>query len=339
MPELMIRHISDKQIWNGYLKEFSDSNVYQTWNFPKIGQNLKNLEHISFFLDNNLIGLALVRIRILPLLNGGIASIFRGPVWQRKDHTNNIESLYLILEAIKKEYSENRKLLLRIRPFIFRDSVFAKQFKTPVDFKLKGVNKAYRTIILDINEDLLYIKDNFRKQWRQVLNRSLKNGLTIIAGTSTSLYKTFTDVYYQMHKRKRFKQYVSVEKFGDVNKELEDDFKSNIFIALKDNLPIGSFLGSSIGQTGIALLGGVNEVGMKYGAAYVLQWEMIKWLKEQKCTRYDLGGIDPVNNYGGYIWKTGISKNEVRELGILEVCGSNLSKTIVSIGEQMRKLR
>ena len=106
---------------------------------------------------------------------------------------------------------------------------------------------------------------------------------------------------------------------------------------MKDSVPVASFLGSSIGKTGIALLGGVNEAGMKCGAAYLPQWEMIRWLKSRKCKNYDLGGIDPIKNYGSYVWKTGISKNEVQELGLLEYYESRFSKSIVTIAEKIKK--
>ena len=38
--------------------------------------------------------------------------------------------------------------------------------------------------------------------------------------------------------------------------------------------------------------------GLNSKGAYLLQWTMIQWLKENGITWYDLGGIDPEGNRG-----------------------------------------
>ena len=62
--------------------------------------------------------------------------------------------------------------------------------------------------------------------------------------------------------------------------ELNDEYKLKIFMAYKDKLPVAGIIGSAIGNTGIYLLGASNEIGMKNKGSYLLQWRMIKWLKQ-----------------------------------------------------------
>ena len=95
-----------------------------------------------------------------------------------------------------------------------------------------------------------------------------------------------------MMARKNFKENVDPYKIGKMNEELDDEYKLKVFIAYKDKLPVASIVGTAIGDTGIYLLGASNEIGMKNKASYLLQWEMIKWLKQRGCQRYDLGGIN-----------------------------------------------
>ena len=123
-----------------------------------------------------------------------------------------------------------------------------------------------------------------------------------------------------------------------MNQEQDPRLKLKIFIAYKNKTPISALIGTAMGNTGIYLLGATNEEGMKLKASYLLQWEMIKWLKQKDIIRYDLGGIDPINNPGVYEFKTGISKNEVHDLGTLEIVESRWLKMFVSFGEFTTKI-
>jgi lipid II:glycine glycyltransferase (peptidoglycan interpeptide bridge formation enzyme) len=137
--------------------------------------------------------------------------------------------------------------------------------------------------------------------------------------------------------RKQFKEYVNPVSMGQMNKELDDQYKMKIFIAYKDKLPVASLVGSAIGDTGVYLLGASNEVGMKNNASYLLQWEMIKWLKQKGCRRYDLGGINIDDNPGVYHFKSGITDQEVLGMGTFESYNNRLSKRIVSFGEFIKR--
>ena len=106
---------------------------------------------------------------------------------------------------------------------------------------------------------------------------------------------------------------------------------------IRINYLVASIIGSAIGNTGIYLLGASNEIGMKNKGSYLLQWEMIKWLKQKGCQRYDLGGINLDDNPGVYHLKSGITDQEVFGMGSYEIYNSVLSKRIVSIGEFIKR--
>jgi lipid II:glycine glycyltransferase (peptidoglycan interpeptide bridge formation enzyme) len=335
----IINGINDKQIWNNYLTEFNDANLYQTWDFAATAQDEKFVEHIAIFKNNLLISIAQVRIRVIPGIKLGIAYIFRGPLWQKKNQETELETLIAIFNILREEYAIKRKLLLRIRPFVFLNKFNSDRFNILSDFIRKEKNeKNLRTIILDLNGTLDEIRQNFRRSWKENLRKAEKNGLEIISNHNLKTYDSFINIYNNMIQRKKFKEYVNPLKIIEVNKKLEVEFKAKIFIAYKDGVPSSALMGSAIGETGMAILGGVNELGMKCRSAYLLQWEMIKWLKSMNCRQYDLGGIDPIANPGGYIWKTGMSKNEVEELGIYEYSENKFSQILVKTAQLMQNI-
>ena len=161
--------------------------------------------------------------------------------------------------------------------------------------------------------------------------------LEICEGNDQELYNDFLEMYNQMMTRKKFKENVDPYKMGKMNEALDDEYKMKIFVAYKDKFPVASIIGSAIGNTGIYILGASNEIGMKNKASYLLHWEMIKWLKQRGCQRYDLGGINKDDNPGGYHFKSGITDQEVLGIGTFESYNNTLSKRIVSFGEFIKR--
>ena len=99
-----------------------------------------------------------------------------------------------------------------------------------------------------------------------------------------------------------------------------------VFLCEQDGIPIAGLVGSALGDTGIYLFGATNEHGMNAKGAYLLQWRMIQWLKQNGVTHYDLGGINPEANPGVYHFKQGLSGNDVYYVNPLVSCNSIASK-------------
>ena len=334
---IKIKEIKDKTFWHNSMREFEDSNIYQTWNFAVLAQNEKIVKHFAIYENQNLIGLVQVRIRTVPILNRGIAYILNGPVWQKKNQENNIQIFSDILVALRNEFVVNQKLLLRIKPYIFSDKISNFDFIENLEFNRVEKIRQYQTLVLYLDKDLDEIRKDFKQKWRNCLNKSERNGLETSEGNDQELYDNFLGIYNLMIARKKFKEYVSPHRMGKMSEELDDEYKLKIFVAYKDKIPVASVVGSAIGNTGIYLLGASNEIGMKNKASYLLQWEMIKWLKQKGCKRYDLGGINLDDNPGVYHFKSGITDMEVFGMGTYETCKNMLSKWIVSFGEFIKR--
>ena len=205
---ILIKEINDRTFWHRSMQDFDDANIYQTWNFAVLAQNEKILKHLAIYSNQNLIGLVQVRIRIVPILNRGIAYILNGPVWQKRNQENNIQILSDIFVALRKEFVVNQKLLLRIKPYIFSDRISNFNFIEKLGFKQVEKVRQYQTLVLYLNKDLDEIRKSFKSKWRNHLNQSEKKGLEINEGTDQELYKDFLEIYSQMIGRKKFKENV-----------------------------------------------------------------------------------------------------------------------------------
>ena len=334
---ILLKEINNKIFWHELLQDFNDANIYQTWNFALLVQNEKIVKHIAIYSNQSLIGLVKIRIRTVPILKRGIAYILNGPIWQKKNNVNSMQVLSDILIALREEFVEKQQLVLRIQPYIFSDLVSNLNFMKNLGFNRLVKIRKYQTLVLYLDKELEEIRKSFRQKWRNCLNQSERNDLEICRGNDQQLYNVFLEIYNQMMTRKNFKENVDPYKMGELNEALDDEYKKNIFVAYKDKQPVAGIVGSAIGNTGIYLLGASNEIGMKTKASYLLQWEMIKWLKQRGCQRYDLGGINKEDNPGGFHFKSGITDHEVLGMGTFESYNSRISKQIVSLGEFIKR--
>ena len=92
-----------------------------------------------------------------------------------------------------------------------------------------------------------------------------------------------------------------------------------------------------MGDSAIYLLGATSDDGLNSKGAYLLQWTLIKWLKENGIRWYDLGGIDPAGNPGVYHFKRGFSGADVCQINPLATCDSTVSAVIVRAGLAMQR--
>jgi hypothetical protein len=92
---------------------------------------------------------------------------------------------------------------------------------------------------------------------------------------------------------------------------------------------VAGLVASALGDSAIYLLGATSDDGLTAKGAYLLQWTLIRWLKENGVRWYDLGGIDPEGNPGVYTFKKGLSGTDVSQLTPLVACNSVVSSAVV----------
>lgn len=95
---------------------------------------------------------------------------------------------------------------------------------------------------------------------------------------------------------------------------------------------------SALGDTGIYLFGATSNLGMKNCASYLVHWKMLEWVKSRGCQTYDLNGINPVINAGGYQFKSrlaGAHGHDVQLLGEFDAYPNAAIKWLVHTGDQL----
>jgi lipid II:glycine glycyltransferase (peptidoglycan interpeptide bridge formation enzyme) len=326
--------------WAQMLELFSDANFYQTWSYGRVRWGAENLSHLVLKRDGEVLGMAQLRLVRPTRLKFGMAYLRWGPLFERRGRPLDPEVARSMAQALKEEYVAKRRLFLRVLPNAFVGSARAEAIQSGFS-SFRGepstADNTYRTFVLDLGPSLEELRKNLDPKWRNKLSGAEKNNLRVMAGNGIEEYKIFCQLFYEMWRRKRFETTVDVEEFRRMQELLAEPHRMQVLICQNGEIPVAGLVASAIGDSAIYLLGATSDEGLNTKGAYLLQWTLIKWLKEKGIRWYDLGGIDPKSNPGVYSFKKGFSGADVCQLNPLVACESALSSGIVKAGLAMQR--
>lgn len=314
--------------WGEILAQFEDASIYQSWAYGACRWGERNLSHFVLSREGQVVAAAQLRLARLPLLPAGVAYLRWGPLCQKKGTPLEAPLVQETIARLRDEYARRRGLSLQIIPNAYagdtRGVIYEDALKQ-AGFGPETEVAPYQTVVVDLGDSPEAIRKRLDGKWRNQLNRSEKNGLTFEVSDGADAYQEFVRLYEVMWERKQFETSVSVEEFGRIQAALTGPAKMQTFLARKDGVPVGALVCSLMGNSAIYLLGATNDQARELKAAYFLQWQAMLWLKERGARWYDLGGIDPLTNPGGYHFKSGFGGAEMTQLPLCSREGNWLS--------------
>lgn len=321
--------------WSEMLDQFSDANIYQTAAYGAVRWGEANLSRLVLKRDGEVVAIAQFRIIRPTPLKFGMAYLRWGPLWEMNARPVDEEVVRRFARTIEDEYLVRRKLLVRILPNAFvgstRAAMLQAAFPTFTEERGNGA-EVYRTFVLDLTPSLEELRSGLDKKWRNQLTRSEKSNLAVTCSDDDEHYRSFCEMYRQMHARKGFATKVDIEEFGRMQALLPASQRMRVLICRENEVPVAGLVASAVGESAIYLLGATSDAGLNARGAYLLQWTLISWLKERGIRYYDLGGIDPNANPGVFHFKKGLSGADICQIGALCASKSALSSGLVKAG-------
>ena len=332
----------DKNEWYKIIGQFSDANIYQTWDYDAVRCGQENISHLVLRSAGAIAAAAQARIVRVPVLGLGGAYIRWGPFWELRDQAADPAVFRMAIRALRNEYVCRRGMILRIFPILYDDNAFScadilrDEGYAPVPEEDPG-----RTLILDIGTPGEDIRKKLDQKWRNCLNKSERNQLEVVDGTEDALFADFIGLYGELLERKKFQEPNDINEFRAIQKELPPESKMRIFLCRSDGTSSAGVICANIGDMGIYLFGATNEQGMANKGSYLLQWKAIQWLKDSGCRYYNLNGINPETNPGNYHFKSGLSgKNgkDVHYLGRYDCCAGAINAALARTADSLLPL-
>lgn len=329
---------TDENEWNSIITTFRDATVNQTMSYGQIRSD--KISTLVLKRNGEVVAIAMVRLIVIPFLKAGIAYVSSGPIWRLRNRPDNIDVLRKIVQALKEEYVVQRSLLLRISPNIFTNlsnhntirSVFKEE-----GFDCKETDQM--TLFLDLDQTLDDIRKSFHPKWRKCLGRAEKMNLTVCKGSNKELFMSLKEIYEEMLARKQYTPTMDIAKYEAIQKKLPESLKPIILLCHLDGCPVAGAMVSQTGETSIPMLAAASNEGRKCYASYLIQWGLIKQLKELNFRTYDLGGCNPEINPDTYRFKAqmlGKNPELFSMIGIMEACDNLISLFAVKFGEFLK---
>lgn len=329
-----------KDEWTTILEKFDDSNIYQTWPYGAIKWGEKNLSHTVLKKNGEVVAVTQCWVKKIPIFNSGIAYIKWGPLWKQNGKGADFEIFLQMIRALREEYAKKRGLLLRVLPaHIGNDTDTIDHTMLSEGFENKPPIMPYRTIFADLRPSLEEIRKSLKRSWRINLKKAERKGLEVWFGESNELFEVFLRLYKEMVGRKKFVDFVDVDTLRLIHKDLPVQHKIRLAVCRYKDEPIAVIMVSLLGTTAIYLHGATGNAGLPHRGSFLLHWRMIEWLKEHSCCWYDLNGIDPENNPGGYQFKSGLAGKFGKDVFFneFEICYNKISLLIFKISLLLRR--
>ncbi len=158
-------------------------------------------------------------------------------------------------------------------------------------------NKKRKTIWIDLRVGKDNLWKNLDKQWRYGVRFAERCGVSGYIASSLDDLAAFHRLCHTVAKIKNF-NFSPTQQFLShlLNQSRAQVMEAKLFLVKHENqIGAGAFI-MRVGQHVHYMFGGVDRAFSKQRVGEYVQWMVIEWAIAQGCVRYDLEGIDEVEN-------------------------------------------
>lgn len=238
------------------------------------------------------------------------------------------KELLEVLEPLKEFASHHRVFVIKIEPEILESSEAKSALEAAGLIPVPAIQPNHSTVVLDLTPELDDIMTSFNQKGRNALRRAEREGATAYAAslndtTAHEMFSLLTNTaagrfdsslrsfpYYL-----EFWQRYATAKHGSL-----------FFVEYNGEIVASAFC-IYLGKKGLYKDGASVRKKTVYGASHLLQWEVMKWMKERGVESYDLCGTphsseidNPDNHFHGIgRFKTSFNKHVTDYVGCYDI--------------------
>lgn len=324
--QLKVVQAEQRDIWDTFVARHPAGHVLQCWNWGE----LKALSgwsplRLALWQGDSIVAAAQVLRRgapHLPLSLAHLAYVPKGPVVDSMQH----ELYDLFLHLLNSYLRKHGALALRMEPNQEAGTPLAELLTKQLEhFHVSSCHavQPLRTIVLDLAPDEQTLLAQMKEKWRYNVRLAMRKGVTIRVASSPDDVRAWYAIYRTTSERDQFGIHAL-----DYYLRIWDLFvtrgEMRLFLAeANGNLLAGIFVSLFAGQASY-LYGASSNEQRQLMPNYLLQWEAIRWAKQQGASLYDFWGIPDTDNEdeamaGVYRFKRGWGGRVVQFMGGQEV--------------------
>ncbi|MGJ5620530.1 lipid II:glycine glycyltransferase FemX [Sulfitobacter sp. MF3-043] len=321
--------------WPGISAGFRDLTYEQSLTYSQAAASRIGAEAQFILLvdpDGCPIAAACLRLKRVPGLGRGIVWIAAGPLMQHQLQSDpGPETIRTVLAALRN-YAQGAGHILRMRlPVAAQHDIAAlDQLAAEEGFQLTDRSPAYRTVLIDCDQDEEVLMRALHGKWRNPLRNALKAGIELDHAPIAERADRFDMLYREVQATKGFSPDIPPEFYYPLK---GPDFIHEALIARKGGADIAGMTIGRAGRNAVYLFGATTETGRRLNAGHYLMWQASLRCRELGMKYFDLGGIDPDTNPSVTRFKQRTGGTDISAPGPYEFRPSGLTSTLIGAAE------
>jgi hypothetical protein len=281
--------------WGRLAGGFADMQLEQTAAFagPRVGAAPPAGVILREAESSEPVAMALVTVATLPVIGLGLADVKFGPLWRRRGAPADPAHLALMLEALKKEFAEKRRLALRIMPPA--DPGYERSWKDALawanfSFHAAAADRDRYLVDLGLSEgDQL---KSLGSKWRYHLAKSAFDELEIHEPGLEEGLPEFLALHREMLSQKRLDDAHGIEDLPAIAKTAGSALGMRLFIACHQGKAIAGSIIVGASERVFVPFSAADDKALEFRADYALRWTIMERLRGTGARWLDLGGAE-----------------------------------------------
>ncbi|MCR4430428.1 MAG: aminoacyltransferase [Tepidanaerobacteraceae bacterium] len=321
--ELKVIEDKDRHIFDKFMAYGPKGHVLQSYEWGEVKRRT-GWQPIRMLVTENaepVAGISILKRRLpIPGFKKCIFYAPRGPVADFSDR----ETLKFLLSKIKELAAMHGAIMLKIDPDIKSPDENASNALKSLGFILREGGKNFEGVQprfvfrLPLDKPLDDIFASFHEKTRYNIRLASRKGVAVKEGSREDL-KPFYEILQETCIRDKF-LVRGFDYFEALWDEMVEKGLAKLFMAEYEGRYIAGTIAFIFGDKAWYIYGASSNEHRNVMPNYALQWEMIKWAKQNGCTMYDFRGVSgdlsPDNPlYGLYRFKKGFNAEFTEFIG------------------------
>lgn len=309
--------------WNTALVSIPYAHVLQAWAWGEIkARHGWSAQRIVFSENNSICAVAQILRRPLPRTPFGVLYVPKGPAL----NVENAELFARVLHELENVARQQRAIFIKVDPDI-RITQNAAHVLAQRGWHVSNEQiQFHNTVTLDLTHSESEILAAMKPKWRYNIRLAEKRGVRIEKGNEEKKENKGNEgnwrVFYEMYEETSTRDGFLIrpfEYYRDVWETMLNAGQAKLFFARVNDETIASIILFLFGKRAWYFYGASRNTHRDLMPNHLLQWEAMRWAKQQGVTEYDFWGapnqLDEADSmFGVYKFKMGFGGEFVERI-------------------------
>jgi ubiquinone/menaquinone biosynthesis methyltransferase len=323
-PALTVREVFDAVEWDRIVGSLPNAHLMQSWEWGELRRGTGWApRRLLFERGGRVVAAAAVIRRSTWFGPWGVSYCPKGPALDYGD----TPLLRQVLTILAEDARTRRSIALKVDP-----DVETRERAAIAAFRASGYRpaaeqlQASSTVLNDLRAADDELLRRMSATWRRYVRKSAREGVRVRLGTAADLAR-----FYELHRETAERdQFIPrpLSYYERAFRLLSPRGLIALLIASVAGRDEAAIVVARFGTRGWYLYGATSAMAQRAHAMYLLQWEAMRWAREQGCVSYDMWGAadDPADAgdplHGVTYLKLGFGGRHVRWVGVYDFVAS-----------------